>query len=105
MAWATPEDARRFWTDAVDMEDEDLTMLLEAAHAQCAAYAPTLAEGETPSDSWVYAEVLQARALGRSAVAGRDDQLGPDGFQVTVFPMDWTVKKLLRPDKGRYQLR
>ncbi|GAA4831628.1 hypothetical protein GCM10023221_04300 [Luteimicrobium xylanilyticum] len=105
MTWATPEDARRFWADAVDMEDEDLTMLLEAAHDQCAAYAPAIADDATVPDSWVYAEVLQARALSRSGVAGRDDQVGPDGYQVTVFPMDWTVKKLLRPDKGRYQLR
>lgn len=48
-------------------------------------------------DRLVLAQVMQARALYRSALAGSGDGIGADGLSVTVFPMDWTVKNLLRP--------
>lgn len=43
---------------------------------------------------------MQARALYRAGVAGSGENIGEDGFTVTVHPMDWTVKALLRPPSG-----
>jgi len=72
--------------------------LLAAARTQCEAFAPALEEGEDVPENYRLAQALQARALYRSGIAGSGDQIGPDGLTVTVFPMDWTVKRLLRPE-------
>lgn len=102
--WATLEDARANWADADDLEDDDLTSLLQAAYEQCEAFAPAVT-GTLVPESYVLAQVMQARAIYRSTQSGRDDQIGVDGLTVTVFPMDWTVKNLLRPKRGRYLVR
>lgn len=84
-----------FWPGADEVDLDHLAMLLASAQAQCAAFAP-----ETGADvpvNYRQAQVLQARALYRSGMAGTNDQIGIDGQAVTVFPMDWTVKLLLRP--------
>jgi hypothetical protein len=46
------------------------------------------------------AQLMQARAIWQSTKANTQDQLGTDGFVVTVFPMDRTVKNILRPHRG-----
>ncbi|MBX9243416.1 hypothetical protein ICW40_01170 [Actinotalea ferrariae] len=98
--WVTPQEAMDQWADAPD----DLTVLasyLQAAYEQCVAFLPA---GTWPVDGvttiperWKLAQIMQARALYRSGLAGDGNQIGVDGLQVTVFPMDWTVKNLLRP--------
>lgn len=80
-----------------------LITVLSAAQEQCAAFAPAprLDEDGQPviPYSWKLAVVYQARALARAARTGSGDQMGGE-FTVTVFPMDWTVKQLLRPRPG-----
>lgn len=100
--WASLEDARTAWIDAETMDDAELLGYLQAAYEQCVAFAPALADDvdEVPA-RYIRAQVQQARALWRSLSAGDDNGLGPDGLTVTVFPMDWTVKALLRPRRGR----
>ena len=101
----------RYWPGAVDLDLDELGALLASAAVQCDAYAPqititipvdgvdTEVEGVAPGN-YLHGQVLQARALYRSTMAGSGDQIGLDGQAVQVFPMDWTVKLLLRP-KGR----
>ena len=48
--WATPAQAKAHWTDAVNVGDDALVILLTAAQEICAAYAPALA-GLTPTES------------------------------------------------------
>lgn len=99
--WASLEAARAQWADAEQMEDPELTQYLAAAYEQCVEFAPELADGQTViPQRLVQAQVMQARAIWRSLTAGDNNQLGPDGFSVTVYPMDWTVKNLLRPRRG-----
>jgi len=93
------------WADAP--EEPGLTRYLQAAYEQCMDFLPYTTDPETgvqtttppaPATArFVLAQVLQARALYRSALAGSGDAIGADGLSVTVFPMDWTVKNLLRP--------
>jgi hypothetical protein len=100
--WASLEAAREQWADAATMDDDELTQYLAAAYDQCAAYAPALAAGvNVVPASWVQAQITQARAIWRSIEAGDNNGLGPTDLTVTVFPMDWTVKKLLRPNRGK----
>lgn len=100
---------QRYWPGAADIDIAELDALLASAAIQCDAYAPqitvtTLEDGTTVEgiapDNYLHAQVLQARALYRSTMAGSGDQIGIDGQAVTVFPMDWTVKNLLRPKRG-----
>lgn len=90
----------RYWPQAADEATETVTALLASSREQCEAYAPALADDVRIPNSWVHAQVLQARALYRSMIAGDSNGVGADGFTVTVFPMDWTVKALLRPKRG-----
>ena len=101
--WITdPADARLavLWAGSVDYGDE-LAFPLYVAQVQCAEFAPTLADGAPVPENWVAAQVLQTRSLVRAGIVGGGDQAGNYGETVTVFPMDWQVKNLLRPMRGR----
>ena len=100
VGWVTPDEAERHWPDAAHLDEETLTDLLLAAHEQCVEFL----NGREPTPllrRHRLAQIMQARALARSTSAGSGDQIGVDGLTVTVFPMDWTVKNLLRPRRGR----
>lgn len=88
------------WPGGVDY-GEDLELPLTVAAIQCGTFAPTLPVGAVVPDNWIAAQILQCRALVRAGIVGSGDQVGNYGETVTVFPMDWTVKNLLRPKKGR----
>ena len=98
--WITyPYDPRLavLWPGSEDYEDS-LAFPLHVARIQCERFAPAV--GATVPENYVAAQVMQARALVRAGVVGSGDQTGY-GETVTVFPMDWTVKNLLRPKKGK----
>lgn len=100
--WVTPEDELLtvLWAD-MPISDDVTATVLRAAQRQCADYAPRLAEDATVPDNYRLALVMQARAVHRSFLAGSGDQIGPDGLTVTVYPMDRSVKALLRPSRPR----
>lgn len=101
VGWVTLSYARDKWSDAEDYTDPDLTSYLQSAYESCAAFAPALADGAEVPESWRLAQVMQARAQMRSLTAGRDDNMTADGLTVTVYPLDWNVRQLLRPRSGR----
>jgi len=101
IGWVETETDLAEWRDALGLDPDDLARYLQAAYEQCAAYAPALAEGAEIPARYTLAQVMQARALYRSVLAGSGDQIGPDGMAVTVYPMDRVVKGLLRPRTGR----
>ena len=85
------------WADSAGLDQASLTVLLTASFVQCAEFVgfEVIPEGTDPQ-RFKLAQLMQARALHRSTVAGSNNQFGAE-FPVTVFPMDWTVKTLLRP--------
>lgn len=105
IGWVNTETDLEDWADRPD--DSTLTLYLNAAYEQCVDFLPHVRNTETGLDEpvipailperFVLAQVMQARALYRSVLSGSDNAIGMDGMQVTVFPMDWTVKNLLRP--------
>ncbi|MFT3832876.1 MAG: hypothetical protein QM711_06085 [Micropruina sp.] len=102
-AWITESTDPRLgvlWPGSADYGD-DLELPLTVAALQCAEFAPVLPVGAPTPPNWVAAQILQCRALVRAGIVGSGDQVGGYGETVTVFPMDWTVKNLLRPRKGR----
>ncbi|MFT3862043.1 hypothetical protein [Micropruina sp.] len=78
----------------------DLDFPLQCAAIQCALFAPPIDDGAPVPDNYLAAQVLQARALVRAGIVGDSDRAGL-GETVAVFPMDWTVKNLLRPKRGK----
>ena len=93
-------EVRGYWPGVDEVDLDELALLLASAQVQCAAFAPDLGDDVTVPANYRHAQVLQARALYRAGMAGSNDQIGLDGQSVTVFPMDWTVKNLLRPKSG-----
>lgn len=105
--WIDPEADSlidEMWPDASTLDDGTVQTVLEAAQEQCASYAPPLSEGQQVPSSYKVALLMQARATWRSMIAGSGDTIGPDGYVVTVYPMDRTVKALLRPQRPRKAL-
>lgn len=119
--WLTPSEVVEapYWPTC-DLDDLEVLVLLISSQNQCEEFAPAVEfaagvtgatvlesdEDDVPTEavvpeSWRLAQALQARALYRSGVAGSGDRVGGDDLAVTVFPMDWTVKNLLRPRAGR----
>lgn len=100
--WATLAQAREQDPQFAKMTDAEVTALLQAAYEQCSAFAPAIevvdGVGEVPA-SYIKAQIMQAGALRKAPAVGSGDNTGGD-FPVTVFPMDWTVKNLLRPATG-----
>lgn len=107
MPWLTPQEVAGpgYWPGCpLDPTDETeaaaLQNLLDAAADQCRTFANVLPAFTPIPERWRQAQGLQARALYRSSTAAAGDTLGEDGFTVTVYPMDWNVKALLRPPAG-----
>lgn len=97
-AWHTIDSARREW-DGAPQDDARLYSLLETARTQCLAYAPATT---TIPPHYRAAQVLQARNIwNASRIDPGASQMNADGYTVPVFPLDWTVRQLLRPIQGR----
>ena len=97
--WLSLEMARAQWADA-PLDDVFLAQILDAAKLQCLAYAPALAVGALVPVNYLHAQLMQARALYQSVIANQQDNVGVDGFQVRVFPLDFTIRALLRPKRA-----
>lgn len=103
--WHSIGSAHGAWPDSAALEDDRLHVLLETAKRECLAYAP-LPAGLVPPVSYREAQLLHAR--NRNA-AGRIDpsngDAGGDGFALSAFPLDWTIRQLLRPQRGYKRVR
>lgn len=98
MAWATREEARRFWKDAEPLDDATLDVLLDVATQQCQSFAP-LAADPVPS-RYMLATVYQARELYAASQRGEGDVIGFGDYAIRARPLTSTVKALLRPQRG-----
>ena len=97
--WLTLEQARELWADA-PLDDVFLFKLLDTAKSQCVAYAPILAVGAAVPARYSQAQLTQARALYQSTIANQADNVGIEGFTVRVFPLDFTIRAMLRPKRA-----
>lgn len=102
--WLTDKELFDLWPDAPDDgEDEPgpapaLTMYNDAALAACEAFAPVGPEEDTPVPAnFRLAQMMQARNLWNASKVDPDRSYGEGEFVVTVHPLDWQVKALLRP--------
>lgn len=98
--WHTLDTARESWADARQLDDVTLYNLLRSARTQCAEFAPKRLLTPFPEVVVLQAQLMQARALARSLVAQANDTIGEGDFAVTVFPLDHTIRALLRPKRA-----
>lgn len=113
--WYTSADADHpvvidLWTDAAQLSPETMDMLLGIARDQVVAYAPpsTLSgvDGQPLYERIAMAQLRQAVNLYRASGVDTGGQNGdPGGFAVTPRPLDWHIKNLIRPPKGRPRVR
>lgn len=97
--WLDLQMARAQWADA-PYDDILLHQILDSAKIQCIAYAPAIPAGEHPPINYVQAQLMQARALYQSVIANQNDNVSIEGFSVRVFPLDFTIRALLRPKRA-----
>lgn len=98
--WLTVDTIRITWIDADTISDHQLWQLLDIARHQILEYAPTLAEDEKVPLNYVRAQELQARNLYNAGkVDPSNGGMGEDTFIIRPFPLDWSIKQLLRPQK------
>jgi hypothetical protein len=94
--------ARFAWSDA-PYEDTLLQDLLDIAKSQVEAYSYPIS-----STSWVgqpslrLGQLMQARNIWNAQkVDPSSGGMGEDGFVMRPFPLDWMVRQILRPKRGK----
>jgi hypothetical protein len=99
--WQTIDSARAEWITGAPDDDAHLFRLLDAAKDQCIQFAPALNLGQRPPARYADAQLMQARNIFNSMKT--DPSITNDGelFILRPYPMDKTVKLLLRPIQGR----
>jgi len=98
--WHTLNSIREGWRDAPDSHHE-LHTLLMVARRQVLDFAPAIPDESQPPVHYRLAQGMQARNLYISTRADPSGNVGDDGFTIRPFPMDWVVKGILRPKRGR----
>jgi len=94
--WLTLQQARDLWPQAPD-DDVTLSMLLTSAKVACVAFAPIILPDAVIPENYRQAQFQQARSLWLAMSATTESRIGDEQFAVTVYPLDWNVKQLLRP--------
>ncbi len=88
---------------------EQLTEVLTGAYELGVEFRPLLAGGrrwtpDTPTEQvplrFAIAQKMHARDIARATYLGEAGQVGPDGFSITVFPMDFKIRNLYRPKRA-----
>ena len=98
--WLTIDATRRQW-DSAPFSDAQLFRLLNLAKLQVLAYGSIdVSNGDFP-EHYGDAQLAQARNLWNAArVDPANSQLGEGQFTIRPFPMDWTVKNMIRPKRA-----
>lgn len=100
--WYSTVEAQDDWRDAPH-DDELLQQYLDVAAQQVIAYGPariaeTIADSGCVPLNYRMAQLMQARNLWNAAKTDPSGAQGADpGFTFTPFPLDWSVKAVIRP--------
>lgn len=112
------------WADAPVSDEETLSMLLEVAAGQVWAFSPEATptddytgpldgEGYIPTPDMsddtvpprlVYAQLRQATNLWDAGRVNSNGDAGIDGFVYTPRPLDKTIRGIIRPQRGTFDV-
>jgi hypothetical protein len=90
------------------LERDQLVDVLRAAYEEAVEFGPLLPGGRrwTPEHTgdvparFAVGQVMHARDIARASYTDQTGQVGPDGFALTVWPMDRAVKQRYRPKRA-----
>ncbi|MBN9612568.1 MAG: hypothetical protein J0H64_03745 [Actinobacteria bacterium] len=100
--WHTAATLLDEWTDAEQISETLLEELLEVAQDAVLAYAPKLpAEAVEIPTRYRLAQMMQVRNLWAASQVSTSESLGGETYTITPRPLDWHVKQILRPARGR----
>lgn len=98
--WHTLASGRGQWADAPRV-DVDMFELLELAKGQCIEYAPDLPAGAVVPLAWRQAQRMQARNIwNASKTDPASGGFGDGEFVLRPYPMDQTIRYMLRPKRA-----
>lgn len=98
--WYTIDAAHTDWSGAPE-DDARLFDLLDAARAQVLAYAPALEAGTPPPATYRQAQLMQARNIWNAGITDPSSSTyGGGEFSIPIYPLDWSVRQMLRPRTG-----
>lgn len=98
VGWLETEDVVEEWLDAPD--GAELETLLAIAFENCLAYAPALSAGSPVPAGWGKAQLLQAQHVYARGKSGNGDSMGPEGYQISTYPLVLESRSLLRPKRS-----
>jgi hypothetical protein len=101
VGWVDTEGVLEQWLDAPSDGDE-LAELLETAYGTCSAYAPKLPAGAPVPAGWGKAQLLQAQHVYARGKSGNGDSIGPDGYQISTYPLVLESRSLIRPKRSPF---
>lgn len=94
--WHDVISARLEWAGAPEA-DGTLHRILDVARDQVEAYAPDIDPAASFPERYRQAQLVQARNTFNASLTNGDQQTDVGGFVVTIRPLDWAVKQLIRP--------
>lgn len=98
--WNSLDTARDLWADA-PRSDLALYEVLEVAKNEILNFAPELSEDAPIPNSYRRAQLMNARDVwNASKVDAGSGELGEETFAIRPFPLDWSIKQILRPRRG-----
>jgi hypothetical protein len=105
--WMDLEEVRDRWRDA-PANDEYLQEVLDVAQGQVLDYGPQVTADLIAADptavpkNYRLAALTQARNVWNAVKSDPSTQgIGDEGFIIRPFPMDWTVKNMVRPLRAK----
>lgn len=96
--WHTLSSARVQWVDAP--RDPTLWELLSISRDRVLTEGPALADDAAIPDRYRLAQLMDAKALWQKNQSTSDDDLNSGSFSVSIYPMDKTIRSVIRPASG-----
>jgi len=99
--WHTLDSIREEWPDAEHIDDPTLWELLEVTRGEVIEFAPVLAVDVPVPDNYRLGQRMHARNTWNASRVSPDGSAGEGDFVIRPFPLDWHVKQILRPKRGK----
>lgn len=104
-SWYTVGEAREYWRDA-PYEDDDVQQLLDVAQFHVLEYGPDRVAADIAATGCVpvnyrLAQIMQARNLWNASKTDPAGTIGDGSFEIRPFPLDWTIKQIIRPKSAK----
>lgn len=103
--WLTLDEAHDWWREAPD-DDELLQMYLDTVAGQILAYGPKRISDAIADDpdavpeNYRLAQLAQVKNVWNAVKMDPSGAIGDEGFAFRPFPMDSSVKNIIRPARA-----